>query len=359
MKHPILVAVDGGSGNIAVRYSLPDGEVKSFLMRSVIRRGNLQQGNKESLSTWRTGDDQVFSVTSTGSRMDLVDTCDPQYQISDANRVLIIDALVKAGLEDVDIILADTLPANQYYGAGKTVDQKRINAKKESLMQPVSSYSGKVKPPRIVEVKIWPEAVPAFVSASFNDDGTPNEALEGVQYSIVVDIGRFTCDIAMLDPNDEVIDRLTTENGIHVMLNRFQELLEQEEEKLGINEAREISPAALDTIINNGFIGSAIKAMEKKRINIQHLALKAASELSERIKEDIRSMHRNLSDIDCLLVVGGGANWLGGKLDYMPNFAESWFPNGFVYIPENPELAVVRGVHLLAAGEAQQLEDDE
>jgi len=39
----------------------------------------------------------------------------------------------------------------------------------------------------------------------------------------------------------------------------------------------------------------------------------------------------------------------------MPNFAESWSPNGFVYIPENPELAVVRRVHLLTAGEEQQL----
>lgn len=352
-QKPVLVAIDGGSGNIAVRYIKDDGSEKQFIMRSVIRRGHLQQGSKESTSTWRTENGEVYSVTSTGSRMDLVDTCDPQYQISDANRVLVIDALVKAGLEDRDIILADTLPADQFYGENG-INFERIEAKKKSLMKPVTNYTGKVKPPRIIEVKIWPEAVPAFVSASVADDGSDNPAMEGVRHSIVVDIGRFTCDLAMLDDNDDVISRLTTENGIHIMIKRFQALLIEHEQELGISEAKEINPAALDAIIQNGYIGSSVAAMASKRINIEKLVQIAAQELATLIRNDIRALHRNLSDIDVLLVVGGGANWLGGKLSYLPNYAEEW--HQYVYIPEQPEMAVVRGVHLLALAEHQGAE---
>lgn len=352
-QKPVLVAIDGGSGNIAVTYVKDDGTEHQFIMRSVIRRGHLQQGSKESTSTWRTENGDLYSVTSTGSRMDLVDTCDPQYQISDANRVLVIDALVKAGLEGRDIILADTLPADQFYGENG-INLERIEAKKQSLMKPVTNYTGQVTPPRIVKVMIWPEAVPAFISASVTDKGEANPAMEGVRHSIVVDIGRFTCDLAMLDDNDDVISRLTTENGIHIMIKRFHALLMENEKQLGINEAKEINPAALDTIIQNGYIGSSVAAMSAKRINIEKLVQIAAQELSTLIRNDIRSLHRNLSDIDVLLVVGGGANWLGGKLSYLPNFAEEW--HQYVYIPEKPEMAVVRGVHLLALGEQQDAE---
>jgi len=354
-QKPVLVAIDGGSGNIAVRYLNDDGKAHQFIMRSVIRRGHLQQGSKESNSTWHTAEGELYSVTSTGTRMDLVDTCDPQYQISDANRVLVVDALVKAGLEGRDIILADTLPADQFYGENG-INHERIEAKKKSLMLPVKNYTGKVTPPRILEVKIWPEAVPAFVSASIADDGSENPAMEGVRHSIVVDIGRFTCDLAMLDDNDDVISRLTTENGIHMLIKRFHALLMEHEQELGIVEAKEINPAALDTIIENGYIGSSAPAMASKRINIEKLVKIAAQELAGLIRSDIRALHRNLSDIDVLLVVGGGANWLGGKLSYLPNFAEEW--HQYVYIPEQPEMAVVRGVHLLALGEHQELENE-
>lgn len=357
MKHPVLVAVDGGSGNIAVRYTKEDGNVHQFLMRSVVRRGHLQQGSRESNSTWQTADGEIYSVTSTGSKMELIDTCDPAYQISAANRVLVIDALVKAGLADRDIILADTLPADQFYGENG-IDTARIEAKKASLMQPVTSYTGKVKAPRIKEVRIFPEAVPAFVSASIRDDGTNEPEMDHTGNTIVVDIGRFTCDIAVLDAHNDVIGRATTENGIHVMIKRLQALLIENEADLGVEETKEISPAALDDIIRNGYIGPTAEARKHLRTSIEHLATTAAKELSDRIREDVRALHRSLADIEVLLVVGGGANWLGGKLSYLPNFAEGWHPKGLVFIPEEPEMAVVRGVHILASGELQELTED-
>ncbi|WP_147200840.1 ParM/StbA family protein [Pantoea sp. CCBC3-3-1] len=352
---PVFVAVDGGSGNVAIRYNDENGKPVTSISPSLVRRGLLQQGTKESSSTWRTADGEVYSVTNDGTSIELENTCDPNYQIAAANRVLVMDALVKAGLGGRDVVIADTLPADQFYG-DNGINKTRIDAKKASLLQPVSSYSGDVEPPNVLNAIIYPEAVTAFVSASVLPDGSDNPVFEGVNRCIIVDLGRFTCDIAIVSGELDILNRVTTEHGIHTMIKRLHHLLQEHQEELNLSEAKEISLSALDGFIERGYVGSQAKAREHLRRDIRPLVEQAARELADQIRNDVRQLHRNLLELDMLLFVGGGANWLGGKLGYLPDFSKEW--HDFTYIPDEPQFSVVRGVHMLMMSDKESIQKE-
>ncbi|POW54639.1 hypothetical protein C3408_22585 [Candidatus Pantoea alvi] len=348
-KKPLLVAVDGGSGNIALRYFDDKGQLHTHIQPSLVRRGQMNTGNAMSSSTWSVKDGSVYSVVTTGRKAELINTCDPLYQTSDAHRVLVIDALCKAGLAGRDVILADTLPASQYY-ADNGINTALIARKQASLKEPVINSSGTVKAPRVLDVLVYPESVPVYISCKFSDyEGTENPDFEGMENVIIIDIGRFTCDITRLDKDNDIVDRTTSENGIHRMVERLHELLQEEETKLGLSEVVEFSSVTLDSIIKNGFVGSAAPRLADKRIYVEKLIQQAANELAVDIRNDLRDVIYSTKEIDALIIGGGGANWLGGKLPHIPNLFEDWAD--FVYIPDNPEEAVSRGVHLLMLDE--------
>ncbi|HBM2815656.1 TPA: ParM/StbA family protein [Enterobacter hormaechei subsp. xiangfangensis] len=346
MKKPILVAVDGGSGNISLRFEL-NGKIESASIPALVREGNAQSFDSEDSASWSTvdeyGQERTYSVVSRGTG--LIDTCDPQYQVSAAQRVLIVNALAQAGLGGRDIILSDTLPISQYFGSDSKINVARIEAKKASLMTPVTNCTGKLAAPRILGVKIFPEAVTAVISATINPDGSVNEKFSRVQGKVVIDLGRFTCDIAYLDESNKIVARYTSENGVHTMLKEIRSMLEANEATLGIKEAGEIPLDSIDRFIRDG--GRIASAWDDSdAIDITRFIDQAATNLIHRIKEDIRACVRNLTDIDVLLVVGGGANYIGGKLPFLAHqdLRAAWGKP--VFIPDFPELAIVRGVHL-------------
>lgn len=346
MTKPILVAVDGGSGNVAVRYDNEENKTISWIQPALVRSGNLQSGNVESGTTWETtnesGQPATYSVVKSGDN--LVDTCDPGYQSSPAHRVLVVNALAAAGLGGVEVIVGETLPADQFYGDNGQINHANIAAKKASLLTAAKNYSGTVKAPKIVDVRIFPEAVPAYYSAAINADMTKNPLFDEVQTAIVMDIGRFTCDIAEINSDYQVVKRQTTEHGTQIMLKRLHTLIQENQEKLGIKEAKQIRLESMDDVIRQGYVGSRLEIAKHKRIDVTHLIAQAASEFAEILRADLRAVHRNLADVDLLLVVGGGANYIGGKLPHLPNYTENW--ESVVLIPDSPEMAIVRGVHL-------------
>lgn len=342
---PILVAVDGGSGNIAIRFN-KDGQTVSRISPALVRAGNLQTGSVESGTSWTTegfnGAKETYSVIKSGENT--VNTCDPLYQISPAHRVLVINALVAAGLGGQDVIIADTLPADQFYAGDGKIDVGRVQAKKDSLMKVVTNYTGAMASPRIVDVQVYPEAVPAYYSAYYLPDGTVNPIFEEINNAIVMDIGRFTCDIAVINSDYQVIHRRTSEKGVHIMLNRLHVLIQEHQQELGIKEAKEIPLGSMDDVVRQGYIGSRIEAFANRRKDVTKLIAQAAGEFADIVREELRQAHRNLADIDVLLVVGGGANYIGGKLPFLKDLTTDW--ECPVIIPEEPEYAIVRGVHI-------------
>ncbi|MBD2780830.1 ParM/StbA family protein [Xenorhabdus sp. 42] len=360
------VAVDAGSGNIAICFER-DGKIEYHIIPARMQRGNTQSLAIEAGSSWKTdgehGESAVFSVVSGGN--DLVNTCDPNYQISPAHRVLVINTLAQLGLGGRNIILADTLPINQFYSDSNVIDQKRRQDKRDSLMKPATNVPNKYEAPNILEVLVYPEAIPAYISASVTPDMQANPELEGAESFIVVDIGRFTCNIAVLDKNYQIVKRGTFEHGVYRLLERVHALLQENADKLNIAEPKEIHLESIDMAIRQGYIGSRLKSAESKRIMIHDIVKQAAKEFADDIiRNDIRAVHRNLSDIDVLILAGGGANYIGGKLDYLDNYTTEW--ECPVYVHDNPEFANVRGVYMamqddvssiLAELELKQLEE--
>ncbi|NDO81535.1 hypothetical protein CJP72_12390 [Citrobacter sp. NCU1] len=338
-KNYTFVAVDAGSGNVALTFER-DGQMETYITPSLIRSGNQQTLSSETSSSWLTTDagrERSYVVVNQGA--DLVDTCDPDYQVSAAHRVLVNEALVRAGLDGCDVIVAETLPVNQFYSDIGKIDRSRIKAKADNLLIPVRNFNGDITPPRIAHVEVFPEAVPALISAQ-NDIPDLAEA-ESV---LVVDLGRFTCDMAVVDKDMQVISRRTSENGIHRMILRVHALLQEFEATSGKNiNAKDLNIDSIDTIIRQGYIGSRLEAARNKRIDVTSVISQAASELAEIIRADIRKVHRNMRDVDALLLVGGGANYIGGKLHDMPDYTADW--HDVVFIPDYPETSIVRGVY--------------
>ncbi len=339
-KNPVFVAVDAGSGNVALTFER-NGVMVTEVTPALIRQGNQQTLSSETSSSWIATDGgrkRNYAVVKQGT--DLVDTCDPDYQVSAAHRVLVNDALMRVGLTDCDVILAETLPVNQFYSDAGVIDHARIQAKIDSLMTPVQNYNESISAPRIVHVEVFPEAVPAVVSA-IADDASLNDA----QSILVVDLGRFTCDLAVVDSELQVVSRKTTENGVHVMIERVHALLQEYEATSGLDiNAKSLNIESIDPIIRQGYVGSRLEAARHKRIDVTAVIEQAASELAETIRADIRKVHRNMRDIDALLLVGGGANYIAGKLHGMTDFTTDW--HDVVITPNNPEMSIVRGVYL-------------
>lgn len=341
----VFVAVDAGSGNVALTFER-DGQMVTQVTPALVRQGNQQTIASETTSSWVT-DDRNYAVVKQGT--DLVDTCDPDYQISAAHRVLVIDALARAGLTNCDVVLAETLPVNQFYADKGVIDHDRIEAKVKSLLTPVRNYNESVAAPRIVHVEVFPEAIPAVVSAQADDP-----SLAEAQSLLVVDLGRFTCDLAVVDSELQVVSRRTTENGVHVMINRVHELL-QDFEATSNNriDAKNLSIESIDPIIRQGFIGSRLEAARHKRIDVTHIINQAAGELSEIIRSDIRKLHRNVRDIDAILLVGGGANYIAGKLHGLDDHTAEW--HDVVITPDYPEMSIVRGVYMALAASRDEI----
>lgn len=348
-QKPVLVAVDAGSGNVTLTFE-ENGQMITQVTPSLVRDGNQQTFAQESSSTWLTADadgkEHAFSVVKKG--YGLYDTCDPDYQISLAHRVLVTDALNRAGLSGRDVIIGETLPVNQFYSAVGVINEARVQQKIDSLMTPVRNYSDAIEPANIVHVEVYPEAVPAVVSAQAD-----YPELAEAESILVIDLGRFTCDLAIVDTELMPILKASHEHGVQKMIERVHALLPLFEKESGLNfGATDLSVDSIDTIIRQGYVGSRLEIAKDKRIDVTSVINQAAAELADKIWQDVRAMHRNTRDIDAVLVVGGGANYIAGKLPNLKDNTAGW--HDVVIVPENPEMAIARGVYLAL----QAIEED-
>ena len=343
-----LVALDDGSGNIAVVYQDAEGNRKETVQPSVVERGAILGVSGNGPRVWGIGEHRYTVRSSTSAQLS---TLEPDYQISDANLALVADTLIEAGLGDSVIAVGCTLPANQFYNRGderSPIAKDRIKAKDDNLKRQVINEYGAQQAPQIVHVIVYPEAIPAYFYASDPSrvDATPGAVWSPKQTSLVVDLGEFTDDLAIIH-NDDVVTFATHENGVHKMVEHFHTLLIREAATLGIKEAKSIPAVDLKTIIERGYTGSDVDhpAVIAKRKDVRHLVEEAARHLGELVKADIDKLTRG-RQIDRLIFVGGGANWLG-------HIAQEW--HDVVDIPQDPHLAICRGVHLLLQSQRESI----
>ena len=163
--------------------------------------------------------------------------------------------------------------------------------------------------------------------------------------TLVVDLGEFTDDLAIIGTGDEIIDFATHENGVHKMVQHFHTLLIRESGRLGLSDPKSMQTVDLKAIIKRGYIGSQLNTPGAiaARVDVTPLIKEAACALNDLLLSDIHTLCRGKMDsLTRIVFVGGGANWLSEQ-------AKGWFHT--VDIPKHPELAIVRGVHLLMKSE--------
>lgn len=344
-----LVAIDDGSGNIAYSYIDQNGQVSEGYKPSIIEKGIHFGVSGVSSSAWKCENGETYTVRKASSNPE--NTCYREYQISSHNRVLVNDTLASAGLGGVNMIIGCTIPTEQYYNKGDAIspiNTALIESKKASLLSPVVSHSGVYSAPIFDDILVFPEAIPAYVSVAIGDDGCIKEEYANDTKTLVVDLGQFSDDIALVGEGFEVIDYSTGDNGVHKMIKHFHTLINRNADGLGLSATQALSQTDLRDIISLGYIGSTSnqESAVAARIDVSALVDEAAQYLADLVYGDImRLTDSNLSTITRIVFVGGGANWLG-------EHAKKWFHT--VDVPAEPEMAIVRGVRILLQNQREK-----
>lgn len=349
LKDVVFVGMDCGSGNVATVMETK-GFAQARVTPSFVRYVPGVMKETDGDSTWVThGDDGQESTFVVQSRaVDAVDTRTKEYQLSPACRVLVINELVRLGLAGKKVIIADTLPADQYYDDNNSVNRTQINLKRESLLKEVRNVNPSIKSPVIVDVQIMPEAVTAYNAALYLEDGEINPQLDGVEDCVIIDIGRYTVDFAHLDCNTHTIyKRHTSDQGVHVLLSRIKVLMLEaaQDGSLAIpaDVIRNLSIDDVDALARNGFYGSPVAALKHKRISIDHLVSAAAASYANDIRYMASVVVPQHASAHALIMAGGGMYLIGGKLRNLPNYVADWHDN--LVIPHQPETAIARGAY--------------
>lgn len=345
-----LVAVDDGSGNIAVAYEDAGGRYVEHSQPSIIERGVGAAFGQKGVHAWTTDGEQY---TAKAYAANPVSTLDPNYQISRASRVLVNDAFARAGLGGINCVIGCTLPVDQYYMPQSGTDPRnwdRIRAKQANLKASVTSASGNATPPNILSVAVYPEALPAYYYCAMAE--RPGEApgdYPDRHTTLIVDLGEFTADLAVLATGDEIVSYATHEHGVHRMVERFRAILIRDARQLNLFDVTAMPTGDLKLAITRGYIGSDLNTPQAiaARINVKAQIAEAADELDRLLQEDIRQLTRGqLQSMTRVIFVGGGANWLR-------EHAQKWHHT--VDIPLNPEAAIVRGVYLLLSQDGEAM----
>lgn len=356
-EHPnpfvALVALDDGSGNIACSFHDASGTVYESHQPSLIEKGAAAGlgASHMSNSIWETEEGDRFTVRRNPTKP--LTTLDPAYQLGQANRVLAIDTMAKANLGGVACVVGCTLPVEQFYNRGdeaQPVNVERIQAKKANLMKRATNVYGAYESPVILSVKVFPEAFPAYYycASKTRKDGAQDYPEE--HKTLVVDLGEFTADLAIISTGNEFVDFSTHEHGVHMMVSHFRTLLARERQRFYLDDVQSMSDADVKAIITRGYIGATLEtpAAIAARIDVTPLIKEAAEYLNQMLLADIRELARGqMNTLDRIVFVGGGANWLREQ-------AMQWHHT--VDIPSEPHMAVVRGVQLLLQSNAAELQ---
>lgn len=347
-KHKIIpVAVDDGSGNIAYKFKDDEGNVFEGISPSCVVPGVLPDlCGGVSDQTWTTEEGASYTVTINNTQQ--VNTCNKDYQVSPANRVLVHNSIARAGLSGQLVHLGCTLPTAQFYTGDpeKPIAVERIGEKRDNLMKSIVNVSNVLSAPTIDAVKVFPEAIPAYIYCSINEDGTAAEGYPEEHLTLVVDLGRYTCDMALISTGYQVSKFSTTENGVHIMCDRFRKLLARNANLININDIDSFSNNQIDQIIDRGYIGSTLETESAiaARKDVSHIVNDSKAQLADIIYKDIIAIVGDLSTLTRIVFVGGGANWLREE-------SAKWFHT--VDIPSEPEKAIVRGTYFMLAQELQ------
>ena len=289
-------------------------------------------------SSYTIGDDEYF--ISANLRNPLT-TKREDYQTSPENRVLVHEALRKAGFGGQQVNILCTLPVGQFFhGNGRRIDSDLITRKKKNLMGDIENMNG--LPIAIIErCGVAPESIPAWFDLAIDDNGNWILDLDSGHSVMIVDMGGTTTDLSITD-GDGTPDRKHSINlGVFDIAEELARIMVQN------RKAKTLPRAHLDAVLRTG---------SYRDINCVEMIKSASRRVMNRILAEMRKHEPDSMVFEHILFVGGGAALIGEDL------AEAYGNRARSHIPSEPDLAVARGLmkYELAnqlAKESEELEE--
>lgn len=270
--------LDDGFGEIKVA-----SEAGTSAIPSLIRSGaRLELGANGLENAIYHTEGQAFTI---GGGMDTLNTRFDGYERSAMNRVLSFHALLSQGFVQDDTVVTG-LPVRLYFRADGSVNSEAIEARKASLQVDVLDAAQKVLP-KPGKVKVVAQGLAALVT--LNSDN-----------AAILDVGARTMDATVFQGGRILMDRTGGRNiGVLDMQSRFAERI-----------ARHFAYPLADHLIYRAFRDGKIKVMGQEH-DVSEDREKAIQEVSQNIWQEASSIFRTVQDVDAVILVGGGASFLG------------------------------------------------
>jgi len=271
-----------------------------------LRASSFAGGANDDL-VYETAPGEFVTVTAYDMLSPAVDTRTDAYPTGAPNRALVAHALRMAHLSG-EISLVTGLPVNRFYLDGDR-NTALIEAKRESLLRPVTAVSGAVLP-EVKRHRVISEAVAAYYDALLDFDGNIRQDFKDISDEApvaVVDAGGKTLDIATIKEGGAGLYQDlsgTAEVGALFLYDAIDAALRA---RFGVTD--KIPFASLQRAIDTG----AYRVFGERH-DVSGLVAEQLDAFADRVGFEVKKLLGDASRFGLVLFVGGGANLLRERL---------------------------------------------
>jgi len=272
-----LWGLDDGYGEIKVV-----GEGQRFILPALIRAGarlELGANGRENAIYHTQG--QSFTI---GDGLDILNTRVDGYERSAMNRILCFHALLAQGFQEGDAIVTG-LPIRLFFRPDGSINEEAVEARKASLRMDVLDANHQ-RLPKPGKIDVVAQGLAAILS------------LEGD--AAILDVGARTMDATVFQGGRILMDRTGGRNlGVLDMQKRFAERI-----------AGRFAYPLEDHLVYKAFRTGKMKVMGKE-YDLSADREAAIAEVAANIWQEAVGIFRTVQDVDRIVLVGGGAQFLG------------------------------------------------
>lgn len=327
---PRLVADDNGYADHKLAWLDEGGNIMVLKVPALIETGSSYGSTQGSRHAVYISDDVEYTCSSMAERPLNLRTGD--YPVSVHNRVLLTHALTRAGLLNMPLDLAVTLPFRDYFKENGTINTALKEATAANFKKNDVAVGDSDSRTEIRDVAVYAEALSAFFDWAMDDKGVLTQGYEELcdieGEMLIVDIGGSTTDLASIRISNE-------ERKGQMFINHKK----SGTEKVGVLDAKtKLEEAVRTALIEGGVEGLSGHAgklpdnivsriLERGEIRYSGQAWdlrshreQACKAVAEGITRFISSKVGNSGSCYAILIVGGGA------VIFRP-WLEAMFPN--------------------------------
>lgn len=235
-----------------------------------------------------------------------IDTRAGIYPTSSINRVLVTEALVRAGLGGMDLEIVTGLPISDYYSDAQ-VNTPLVEAKKANLLTataPIQAFPTAIPMPNIAKHSVFAEGVAAVYHMAIRENGEDDEEFYQLLDTApvgVIDIGGKTIDMAVVSLSNGVpsVDMGRTTSLNYGMLKVMEEIRAALRRDF---DAETISPRAMLRVLQTGEL-----MLGGQMIDVRSSMQAGVDRAAPAVLDQVRAKWGKASDMARIAVVGGGA----------------------------------------------------